>query len=384
MTTAPRFSVLVPAYNQGDFLGHALDSLLAQTCEDWEAVVVNDGSTDHTEALARGYQERDARIRYFSQKNGGCAAALNTALVHAHGQWVCWLSSDDLFEPDKLAVHARAIAQWPATLFFHSHFNYLFEATGEKIKPDTWRTIPEQRFQVSRFFQGSYVHGNSVCIRRDLLARCAPFDTALRSAQDFDMWLRLSRVAPSRFLHERTCVTRWHAGQTTNDMPVRGLYDSHRACINFLNTHEFREIFPSMNLHRISDASDAASEIMSIALWTGSYVYQLGYDAALLDRMREWLWLPDMPIATRKAVLDVVERSLDGLGEEGRRALPGPVRSSVTRLADGRDTVYVSRDPLDLVRRTIDDPVTAPAKRANLHMYLQRIREEGERAIRHI
>ena len=109
--STPIFSVLVPTYNQACFLPAALDSLLAQTVLEWEALVVDDGSTDGTREILERYAAGDKRIRVFRKHNGGTASALNKGLQHAVGEWVCWLSSDDLFKPDKLAVHLKEIGR---------------------------------------------------------------------------------------------------------------------------------------------------------------------------------------------------------------------------------------------------------------------------------
>ncbi|MFN8008424.1 MAG: glycosyltransferase [Terriglobia bacterium] len=103
----PRFSILVPTYNQARFLPGCLDSLLGQTYPRWEALVINDGSTDDTALVMERYALKDRRIRIFHKKNGGVASVLNEALRNACGDWICWLSSDDLFESRKLKSIGR-------------------------------------------------------------------------------------------------------------------------------------------------------------------------------------------------------------------------------------------------------------------------------------
>src|SRR5688500_18218683 len=127
MNHQPTFTVIVPTYNQAAYLGSALDSLLAQTNPDWEAVVVNDGSTDATAEVMTAYAERDPRIRIFHKKNGGTGSALNEGLRQAQGKWICWLSSDDLFDKRKLEAHQMYILQEPETSFFHTHFFVLHD-----------------------------------------------------------------------------------------------------------------------------------------------------------------------------------------------------------------------------------------------------------------
>ena len=98
----PLVSVLVPNYNYGRYIGEALDSLLAQSYENWEAIVCDDGSTDESRRVIEAYAARDARIRYIFRQNGGVAAALNACYSAAQGEVISLLDADDLFLPHKI------------------------------------------------------------------------------------------------------------------------------------------------------------------------------------------------------------------------------------------------------------------------------------------
>lgn len=95
----PQISVIIPCYNHGKYLSAALDSLIAQTFTDWEAIIVNDGSTDETDAIATKYSEHDGRIRYFSQNNSGASVARNRGVSEAQGELISFLDADDWYEP---------------------------------------------------------------------------------------------------------------------------------------------------------------------------------------------------------------------------------------------------------------------------------------------
>lgn len=135
MSQKPFFSILVPTYNQAEYLGEALDSLLAQTDADWEAVVVNDGSTDETAQVLDRYASNDSRIKLAHKKNGGVSSALNQALKLASGKWICWLSSDDLFVLNKLELHRATISAAPVCRFHFTHFQYLDNSTKKITSP---------------------------------------------------------------------------------------------------------------------------------------------------------------------------------------------------------------------------------------------------------
>lgn len=371
LSSAPRFSILIPTYNQANFLPQAVDSLKAQTVGDWEAVIVNDGSSDNTATILQEMISAEPRLRVYHQKNGGCAAALNTALRHARGEWITWLSSDDLFEADKLAVHLDAIASRPDIRFFYSHFYYLIEATGEKTTPELWRPIPEDWQQVSHFFRGNYIHGNSICIHRSCFDVAGEFDESSRQGQDFDMWLRLSARFQSLFIPRRTCVTRWHSGQTTNTFPEAGFFDSTRACIAFLNNSSFPMIFPRLDLTRLEDMARAIQETIAITCDPDALLYKCGPTSALFDRFAEWLSM-DCPRSVRAALLEAVTPAIFTLIQ----SMPRPLALSAKRLLSQANVPrpYVPHSFIELLVQEITAVnSTNKARAIDLRRYLARI-----------
>ncbi len=96
----PLVSIIMPAYNSENYIGEAISSVLAQTYPNWELLVINDGSTDNTERLVKGF--KDERIRYFSQENGGVSSARNRGLKAMNGDFFCFLDSDDLLPQNSL------------------------------------------------------------------------------------------------------------------------------------------------------------------------------------------------------------------------------------------------------------------------------------------
>jgi len=98
----PKVSVIVPTYNRASLLGTAIESVLAQTFRDLEVVVVDDGSSDATEALVRHYEAADARVRYLAQQHRGISAAMNTGIRASRGQYIARVDSDDQWLPQLL------------------------------------------------------------------------------------------------------------------------------------------------------------------------------------------------------------------------------------------------------------------------------------------
>ncbi len=98
-----KISIIIPCYNSEKYLGACMDSVLAQSFDDFEAILVDDGSQDNTLVIAQDYAQKDPRVRVFSKENGGVAAARNLALDHAQGEWITFVDSDDLLPKDALA-----------------------------------------------------------------------------------------------------------------------------------------------------------------------------------------------------------------------------------------------------------------------------------------
>lgn len=342
----PRFSVLVPAYNHAAFLPVALGSLQAQVRGDWEAVVVDDGSTDGTWPLLEGLAAADPRIRPFRQANQGVGAALNAAVARARAPWVCWLSSDDLLLPEAFERFASAQEEDPGARFFHSDFLELLHPAGtlRTGPPDRARTLPEPWRQTLQFFHGNYIHGISICVQRSLFAEVGPFREDLRYAQDMDMWLRMSARTPLRYLDHRTCVTRVHEGQGTARFPEAGALDTAWACHAFLEAHPFEALFPLLDLTTADDITRAVQATLVAVLDLNAFMYAgLGPVPALLARLGEWL-LQRCPAAYRASLLEGLRGVAAQMG-----AAPEPLRAAMEALGQGRPVGIASGDALALM-----------------------------------
>ena len=104
MKFTPLISVVIPAYNAEQFLDETLESVLSQTYENWECIIVNDGSTDNTESIAKKWCEKDARFRYFYKENSGASDTRNLGIKKARGEYIAFLDADDLYMPNFLDV----------------------------------------------------------------------------------------------------------------------------------------------------------------------------------------------------------------------------------------------------------------------------------------
>lgn len=287
----PLFSIIVPSYNQAEYLPQALDSIRNQTYGDWEAIVVNDGSTDQSLEIARCYSEMDTRIKVVNKENGGVASALNEGIKNASGQWICWLSSDDMFEPDKLEIHVNTFKSYPDIRFFHTNYYIFDELKNEKclLEDDPRNHVAPEEFQTLHFFDRNCTNGISIAIHREVFDEVGLFDGKYVCGQDFDMWLRICSKFKAHFIDRKTVVTRWHAKQGMRSFSMRGTYDSARSCIDFLNTHTFSECFPFVDLSNKQEVAKTIRETMAIIFNPRAMMYKCFFNTALFDRLAEWI-----------------------------------------------------------------------------------------------
>jgi glycosyltransferase involved in cell wall biosynthesis len=206
-------SVIVPAYNQSRYLGEAIESILRQTCSDFEAIIVDDGSTDDTESVARGFLG-DPRIRYIYQENRGLSAARNTGLRAARGRLLAFLDSDDAFLPDKLAILAGELEIHPEIGLVAGQAIPIDEH-GCRVGRIFNRCLPQEG---ANLLLGNPLHVGSVLLRREWQERVGEFDESLRSYEDWDLWLRLARAGcPMGWVPRPVSLYRFHSMQMTRD-----------------------------------------------------------------------------------------------------------------------------------------------------------------------
>lgn len=286
----PFATIIVPTYNQAQYLSNALDSILAQTDPSWEAIVVNDGSTDRTAAIIDSYAARDSRIRAVHKENGGVASALNRGLMEARGEWIHWLSSDDMFEPEKLAINRHWIEAVPDSNFFFSYFTLLTDSTGKKERRQLWGPLPDSGHQILGLFHRNYVSGISICVRRAAWERVGFFNEELYYAQDYDQWLRLLSKNRGVFIPEWTVISRNHAAQGSETFPDACYFDTAKAAIKFINGHSFPELVPWSDLSNGPAAAAAIAGALDVACDRSSFLYCLGPHPALVLRVLEWVF----------------------------------------------------------------------------------------------
>jgi glycosyltransferase involved in cell wall biosynthesis len=184
---APKVSVIIPTYNSARFLPEALESVFSQNYADYEVIVVDDGSTDEITAVLQPYA---SRIRYTYQANAGSAAARNTGLDLARGEFIVFLDADDLMLPNKLQQQAAFLQLHPTLGYVSSGWQQIDEAGKTLQTVEPWQYAPH--LEVDDWLQYKSVQLGAILFRCIWLDRVGGLDPTLRQAHDVDLMLRLS------------------------------------------------------------------------------------------------------------------------------------------------------------------------------------------------
>ena len=218
---APTFSVVIPTYNQADFLKVALKSVIEQTFQDFEVVIVNNYSTDHTLDVIRRMQ--DARTRVIDFRNHGViGAARNLGIRASEGEYIAFLDSDDTWEVNKLEKMAEAAqADSGAGLFCHDQW---LVRDGHVVTRSHYG--PPDGFTGDLYeyllFVGNGPSTSATVDARRLLEEAGYFsgDTAFITVEDFDLWLRLAKLCRFRFLREVLGAVHYHSANAADNVEL--------------------------------------------------------------------------------------------------------------------------------------------------------------------
>ena len=183
-------SIIIPAYNAATTIADTLNSVLVQTCPDWEAIVIDDGSTDATSKVAQDFIERDPRIRLIRQQNGGEGAARNTGISKARYEWLLFLDADDWISPAYLERMTRELGSDQALHAVHCAYARV-AADGTEIV-DSYQAPSGDLFPTLARRAAFPVH--ACIVRKGVVNDVGRFEVSLRTCTDWDLWQRIART----------------------------------------------------------------------------------------------------------------------------------------------------------------------------------------------
>ncbi len=281
---APRVSVIIPTYNCDRYIAQALESVLSQRGCSYEAIVIDDGSTDGTCRVLRPY---GAYLRYFYQKNQGVSAARNHGIQLAQGEFVAFLDADDFFLPGKLAAQVAKFEAQPDLGIVHSGWRRVNSQGKALMDVQPWQTFPE--LNLESWLRWKPVFPGAMIFRREWLERVGGFDPRFTVAEDVDLVLRLAlNGCAAAWLPRITVCYR----QREQSAMCNGLFQARflpAVLDNFFHQPELPERIRLMeNQVRYSTL-----------VWIAWYLYYTGQPAEMVQYLQQaWRYKPYLPVET--------------------------------------------------------------------------------------
>jgi glycosyltransferase involved in cell wall biosynthesis len=203
-----KVSIIIPFYNC-KYVDQAIESALKQTYPNVEVIVVNDGSTKYIDKVKKYF----GRIKYIEKGNGGTGTALNTGIKHATGTYFSWLSSDDIYHPEKISKQLRymrekrAYAVYSPVIFINS--------TSQPTSQSIGVSYSNKALFLEQLLRGCFINGCSVLLKMDVFTKVGLFDETFPYAHDYDLWIRVAQHYDFHYLNEPLIFYRVHEDMGT-------------------------------------------------------------------------------------------------------------------------------------------------------------------------
>jgi len=278
-TRQPKISVIVPCYRQVSFLPEALASVQAQTFQDWECLIINDGSPDNTEVVAQKWVQSDARFRLLNKDNGGISSARNHGLVEARGEFIQFLDADDLLEPAKFSWQVNYLNEHPEVGIVYGDMQYftiddppqrrhaIFGTNGPWME-SVWR---DSRSLLEKLLYRNIMGIHCPMIRRSVINKVGWFHESMHAMEDWDYWLRCAAAGISfqfSSAPNTLALVRVHATSKTNDRAgmCAGEFELSVCAGRFLTDLRFKKDNFNLGVARLLDSSLARKDYQLLRL----------------------------------------------------------------------------------------------------------------------
>jgi glycosyltransferase involved in cell wall biosynthesis len=293
----PKVSIVIPVYNGAKYLRGAIESALAQTYENTEVIVINDGSTDfgETESMAESFGDR---IRYYYKSNGGVSSALNLGISLMKGEYFSWLSHDDTYSPTKIERQLSFVQNNLGVEIVGSGLEVINES-GDKVS--SYTTGSTVVVENGRDVMHYWVYGCSLLIKRSIFESIGMFNENNRTTQDLELWLQIVFSGKSiTLLSEILCQWRHH--------PAMGSYTLRPDVLREIEKL-FRELLGKYPLHFFSNIEGrelkgrekalvydwlgeqarhrGAENMANVLFWKAAMVYPNPLDKLFLSTIRK-------------------------------------------------------------------------------------------------
>lgn len=207
MNKNPTVSVIIPTYNRAHLVGRAIQSVLNQTYQDFELIIVDDGSTDNTEEIIKEFQEQDKRIKYIKHdKNKGGSTTRNTGIKAARGEYIAFQDSDDEWLPEKLKKQMEVFKNTSSKVGIIYTGFWRIKDNEKTYIPQSWVKQKDGNIYFE-LLKGNFVTTQSIVTRKECFKKAGMFDEKLPRLQDWELVLRLSKYYNFKCIDEPLLVS---------------------------------------------------------------------------------------------------------------------------------------------------------------------------------
>ncbi len=242
----PFFSIVIPAYNRAELLKETIASVRAQTFAEWELIVVDDGSTDHTRQVITSQRDEDGRIRYVHQQNAERSAARNNGMRHAKGTYICFLDSDDRYAPEYLSTLHDFITTKGAPVGLIISKFCIWD--GHDVHP---AEVPDITGNVAEWLFAHPVSPSRACVH-SRISEEFQFREDIVMVEDSVLWCSIATRFPVLLMPECLIWYRVHDGNSVN-RATTAAFKRHDGLLKFFDTPYASALRPRTKRHLLSD-----------------------------------------------------------------------------------------------------------------------------------
>lgn len=239
------FSICIPTYNRVNFISNAIQSALNQTHDNYEIVVVDDGSTDNTKEIVESFNS--SKIRYILKDHNGAPQTRNRAIEEARGEFILWLDSDDTLMPDVISDYTRILTQYTDADVLYGNLLIIDEIGNIKRElnyPDYYKRNDQL---LSRLILSNSIPNPGTLVRKGVYERFGGYDLEFRRAHDYEFWGRIANKANFKHVETFVCKWRWHDNNmSSGSVNFDTSYDV-KVIKKMLNSYTLKELFPSLS-----------------------------------------------------------------------------------------------------------------------------------------
>jgi|Deesub1362A_J573_1020465.scaffolds.fasta_scaffold01189_2 glycosyltransferase involved in cell wall biosynthesis len=263
----PKVSVIIPCYNVEDYIGECLDSVFSQTFQNFEVIIINDGSTDKSEEKIRPYLNKyKKKIKYFFQRNRGAYCARNMGIKHASGEYIAFLDADDMLRPESLERRVEEIeADRRVGLVYTDAYLLIDEGESKKIHEKTYREFFEITFYKGevtlQILERNFVPTPTVLVRSEVLRKVGLFDETFKRTADYDLWIRISKNG-WKFSYVEEPLSYYRVREKSLSQNKEALWE---ALVNV-----YRKTLDHYSLNR-EEKEIAVKALARVSVWRGDY-----------------------------------------------------------------------------------------------------------------